>query len=282
MASRLSEASRTPTAHRPAAVSAVDLTLSFGQRPVLRNISLDVQQGLVTALLGPTGSGETTLLRPFNRMNDKVAGEAVDELVTRHPVRVPDGQLYRSSPAEHLAALEGITGLGTRVDPMGAELTCHSHRASFRPVPTEITRALRIPPGEPACVLQLEWTSNGEPAATATTYLAAHLARQYPPAGWGAAAQAGCSLEPLSAPQAADGTQRADCRPVAITVELQPPLPSVAKRLRLAPGQPAFLVTVRFHEVRLARPRAVTAAALRPDMFRITLESVEPPGSIQV
>jgi phosphate transport system ATP-binding protein len=56
------------------ALRAVDLTLSFGPRAVLSNISLDVQQGVVTALLGPTGSGKTTLLRTFNRMNDKVTG----------------------------------------------------------------------------------------------------------------------------------------------------------------------------------------------------------------
>ncbi len=55
-------------------LQAVDLTLSFGPRAVLSDIALDVQQGVVTALLGPTGSGKTTLLRTFNRMNDKVTG----------------------------------------------------------------------------------------------------------------------------------------------------------------------------------------------------------------
>ena len=53
---------------------AVDLTLSFGSRAVLSNITTDIQMGAVTALIGPTGSGKTTLLRTFNRMNDKVTG----------------------------------------------------------------------------------------------------------------------------------------------------------------------------------------------------------------
>jgi phosphate transport system ATP-binding protein len=56
------------------ALSAVDLTLSFGQRTILTGITADVRQGAVTALIGPTGSGKTTLLRTFNRMNDKVSG----------------------------------------------------------------------------------------------------------------------------------------------------------------------------------------------------------------
>ncbi len=56
------------------ALRAVDLTLSFGSRAVLSGITADIQNGAVTAVIGPTGSGKTTLLRTFNRMNDKVTG----------------------------------------------------------------------------------------------------------------------------------------------------------------------------------------------------------------
>jgi phosphate transport system ATP-binding protein len=56
------------------AMRTVDLTLSFGHRAILSDVTVDVEQGAVTALIGPTGSGKTTLLRTFNRMNDKVSG----------------------------------------------------------------------------------------------------------------------------------------------------------------------------------------------------------------
>jgi phosphate transport system ATP-binding protein len=56
------------------AMTAIDLTLGFGQKVILSNVNVDVRRGAVTALIGPTGSGKTTLLRTFNRMNDKVTG----------------------------------------------------------------------------------------------------------------------------------------------------------------------------------------------------------------
>jgi phosphate transport system ATP-binding protein len=67
-------AAMSPSADGTVAISAVDLTLSFGSRAILSNISVEVRRGAVTALIGPTGSGKTTLLRTFNRMNDKVIG----------------------------------------------------------------------------------------------------------------------------------------------------------------------------------------------------------------
>src|SRR5246127_2136029 len=56
------------------AMRAVNLTLSFGGKTVLDEVSLDFPARTVTSLLGPTGSGKTTFLRTLNRMNDKVFG----------------------------------------------------------------------------------------------------------------------------------------------------------------------------------------------------------------
>ena len=56
------------------AIRAVNLTLGFGAKTVLDEVSLDFPPRAVTSLLGPTGSGKTTFLRSLNRMNDKVSG----------------------------------------------------------------------------------------------------------------------------------------------------------------------------------------------------------------
>jgi phosphate transport system ATP-binding protein len=64
---------REPAADRGVAIKTVGLTLSFGTRDVLTDITTDIRRGAITALIGPTGSGKTTLLRTFNRMNDKVS-----------------------------------------------------------------------------------------------------------------------------------------------------------------------------------------------------------------
>lgn len=53
---------------------AVNLTLGFGTKTVLEQVTLNFPPCSVMSLLGPTGSGKTTFLRTLNRMNDKVPG----------------------------------------------------------------------------------------------------------------------------------------------------------------------------------------------------------------
>jgi phosphate transport system ATP-binding protein len=48
------------------------LSLYYGSARALKNISLDIQEKLVTAFIGPSGCGKSTLLRCFNRMNDLI------------------------------------------------------------------------------------------------------------------------------------------------------------------------------------------------------------------
>jgi phosphate transport system ATP-binding protein len=99
------------SANGAAALSAVDLTLSFGARAILSDLMLDVHAGNVTALLGPTGSGKTTLLRTFNRMNDKVTGY-------RHKGDVLlDGRSIWSSGVELMALRRKVGMLFQRPNP---------------------------------------------------------------------------------------------------------------------------------------------------------------------
>jgi DNA-binding GntR family transcriptional regulator len=200
---------------------------------------------------------------------------AVDELVSRHLVRrLADGQLYRASPAEYLIGLEGMPGLVSSVDAMGGEFICRSRQVSWRLPPEDISWALRLSGGEPVCVVRNMWTAGGEPAAFCTTFLPGDIAGR-PSAGGAEPLPAALSLTQLSGIDA-DGAAITGV-PSALHIELQAPPPSVARSLRLSAGQPAMIVTVRFDDAGLARPVALTSAVLRADMFRVVLQSPEPP-----
>jgi phosphate transport system ATP-binding protein len=48
-----------------------DLNLWYGSFQALKDVSINVTPGIVTALIGPSGCGKTTLLRCFNRINER-------------------------------------------------------------------------------------------------------------------------------------------------------------------------------------------------------------------
>lgn len=220
----------------------------------------------------------TALARRYNVSTAEIDA-AVDELATRHLIRrLPDGQLYRVSPAEYFIPIEGVPGLSSHADPMGGEIVCRSRQASWRQVPEDIGWALRIPPADPVGVVRVQWTANGEPAAFSTTYLLKEMAAPFINAQ---GPTAGLSLLPITAPPSQPhpdpGAPAPVGEPRAVHVEMQPPPPSVARSLRLSAGEPAAMVTVRFDDPAEGRPVALTVAVFRPDMFRIVVDSGERP-----
>ena len=62
----------TPAAPKGAyCIETKDLNLWYGAFQALKDVSLHVQYGRITALIGPSGCGKTTLLRCFNRLNER-------------------------------------------------------------------------------------------------------------------------------------------------------------------------------------------------------------------
>jgi len=48
-----------------------DLNLWYGGFQALKNVNVNVRHGQITAVIGPSGCGKTTLLRCFNRINER-------------------------------------------------------------------------------------------------------------------------------------------------------------------------------------------------------------------
>ena len=61
-----------------------DLAVSYGGKPALEDVTLDVHRNTVTAFIGPSGCGKSTFIRCFNRMNDLIPGAKVEGTVLYH------------------------------------------------------------------------------------------------------------------------------------------------------------------------------------------------------
>ncbi len=54
------------------------VSVAYGGKAAVRDVSLHVRQGEVLALIGPSGCGKTTLLRTLNRLTETTAGAVRD------------------------------------------------------------------------------------------------------------------------------------------------------------------------------------------------------------
>jgi phosphate transport system ATP-binding protein len=55
----------------PPSITARGLNLWYGRFQALRDVNVEIAHGRITALVGPSGCGKTTLLRCFNRVNER-------------------------------------------------------------------------------------------------------------------------------------------------------------------------------------------------------------------
>jgi len=66
------------------------VSLYYGAFQALRNITLDIPERAITAIIGPSGCGKSTFLRIFNRMNDLIPGARVEGTVQLEGIDIYD------------------------------------------------------------------------------------------------------------------------------------------------------------------------------------------------
>ena len=110
-------------------IQTVGLRKSFGPRPVLRGVDLEVAPGECLALMGPNGAGKTTLLRILATLSKPTSGgvrvaglplpAAAAAVRQRLGVVAHHTLLYSDLSAEEnlqfYARLYGLTGAGPRI-----------------------------------------------------------------------------------------------------------------------------------------------------------------------
>ncbi|MCX6166183.1 MAG: phosphate ABC transporter ATP-binding protein PstB [Ignavibacteriae bacterium] len=65
------------------------LNLYYGKVQALNNVSINIEENKITALIGPSGCGKSTYLRTLNRMNDLILGVKI-----KGTVKIDDIDIY--------------------------------------------------------------------------------------------------------------------------------------------------------------------------------------------
>lgn len=56
----------------PVRISARQVNIHYGDKPAIKDLSIDIPDRSVSAFIGPSGCGKSTFLRAINRMNDTI------------------------------------------------------------------------------------------------------------------------------------------------------------------------------------------------------------------
>ena len=97
-------------------VHVANLKKSFGKLEVLKDISMDIQEGEVVVLLGPSGSGKSTFLRCLNQLEVATDGTIIvdgfnvtDKHVDINKVRENIGMVFQHfNLFPHMSVIENI------------------------------------------------------------------------------------------------------------------------------------------------------------------------------
>jgi phosphate transport system ATP-binding protein len=81
-------AKETPPRERAKSREAIfqlgEVTVSYGDKPAVHDVTFDIANNEITALIGPSGCGKSTLIRCLNRMNDLIPSATVKGTVAYH------------------------------------------------------------------------------------------------------------------------------------------------------------------------------------------------------
>jgi phosphate transport system ATP-binding protein len=77
------------SAAQSVALEAKGLSLWYGDFRALADVSMQIEQGQITSLIGPSGCGKTTLLRCFNRVNERYG-----YVTTKGEIRILGKNIY--------------------------------------------------------------------------------------------------------------------------------------------------------------------------------------------
>lgn len=86
------------------AIETRGLSLWYGGFQALRDVSVEIKHGIITSLIGPSGCGKTTLLRCFNRVNERYGS-----VRTTGETRILGENIY--GPAVSLVELRKAVGM---------------------------------------------------------------------------------------------------------------------------------------------------------------------------
>lgn len=96
-----------------AKIKVKNLDLFYGEKQALYQVSLDIKEKEVTALIGPSGCGKSTFLRTLNRMNDLIDGVKINGEIV-----IDNENIYNSSDVIKLRTRVGMVFQKPNLFPM--------------------------------------------------------------------------------------------------------------------------------------------------------------------